>query len=577
LLLIQVIPFTAGSEPAYLELLARGLADLAVLRLNAAQIEARVNLEQAPDHWRTEFSDDAEQFCWQGQELWLAGKLQLQQSLVMDLALYDPQTERCVYQTSFAVAEENFLPVWEEQLSGLIGRLCDSQEDCQLEQALFTKSLAAFLEFRKGLETLAQTKNQSQRERGLENLLNAVAYDPDFSEAVDILLLFVFQSNIAENFEYYLNLLERLRRIANPYPRIPTALAEFYFQLQDFVKTEQLLQELVAEFPDFTEGWIRWALFYHSLARYEEALTVLQNLLEREADNVGALDLIGAIYAGMGRNDLARESWLKALKLDVSRVNVLNNLGLLAEEDEAPDQAERYYQQAISINDEWWGSYYNYGSFCRRQGRIDEATVWLGKASRLNPGQFQIFLNLGLALFDLGRYQEAQETLLHLLQIAPDNTVRRQGLELLDRFTDPEVKLGLRLRQLEKLGEAKQRWQMMIGLTQLFSLARHNWYYWYLWGHLAILGRWSWTAKSFWQTGLKYAPGFPLLKELSLFFWRKKQFKKALPLLQKAYQLNHCDHEIVAAYLQTLTESGETAELRRNLQQMDRFSDKATL
>jgi tetratricopeptide (TPR) repeat protein len=575
--LIQVIPFIVGSEPAYLELLARGLSDLAVLRLNAAEIEARVNPEQLPNHWRTEFQDGAGQFCWQGQELWLTGEIQCRQALVMDLALYDPQAGCRVYHTTFAAAEDDFLPVWEEQLYSLLGRLCDSQAARQLEQALFTRSFAAFLEFRKGLEMLAQAKNQSQRERGLENLLNAVAYDPDFSEAVDILILFVFQNNIAENFEYYINLLERLRRIANPYPRIPTVLAEIYFQLQDFAKSEQLLKELVAEFPDFTEGWIRRALFYHSLARYEEALAVLQDLLGREADNVGALDLIGAIYAGMGRNDLARESWLKALELDASRVNVLNNLGLLAEEDEAPDQAESYYQQAITVNDEWWGSYYNYGSFCRRQGRVDEAAVWLGKAGRLNPGQFQIFLNLGLALFDLGRYQEAQEALLHLLQIAPDNTVRRQGLELLDRFTKPEVKLGLRLRQLEKLGEAERRWQMLLGLAQLFSPARHNWYYWYLWGCCAMLGRWPWAAKRLWQTGLKYAPGFPLLKELSLYYWRKKQFKKVLPLLQKAYQLNHCDREIVAAYLQVLKESGETAGLRRDLQRMDRFTDKATL
>jgi tetratricopeptide (TPR) repeat protein len=571
--LIQVIPFIVATEPAYLQLLTRGLSDLTVLRLNAAKIEAKVNIELIKNQWQAKLPDIDEPFNWQGQELWLTGEIKFQDNLVADLVLYDPSADRNVYGINFTATEETFLSVWEEQMRHLTEILGDRETAFPAEQALFTNSLPAFLEFRKGLETLAQAKIDRLKEQGLEHLLQAVAYDPGFFEAVDILILFVFQNNLAANYEYYRRLLERLRQTAAPYPRISMVMAELYFQFNDFEKTGQLLRELVAEFPDFTEGWFRLALYYHSLARYDEALSVLQSLLERETDNVGAIDLMGAIYAGIGETDLAREAWLKVLRLDQSRVNVLNNLGLLAEESAETDQAEAYYQQAITVNHEWWGSYYNYGSFCRRQGRLDEAVVWLEKAGQLNSSQFQIFSFLSMALFDLGMYGDAQKTLLYLLQIAPDNTVRCQALELLGRFDQPEVKIRLRLRQLETMWNAKRRLAAIVGWAQLWPHARSDWYYWYLGGCYATDMGLGQVAKWLWQKGLKYGPGFSLLKQLSLFYWRKKQLKKALPLLEKAYQSNHSDREVVDAYQQTLLTLDKVVEFKRDLQQIDRFKD----
>jgi tetratricopeptide (TPR) repeat protein len=410
--LIQVIPFRVAAQPDYLQLLTRGLSDLTVLRFNAAQIEAQVNIELVENQWPETIAEGDGRFNWQGQELWLSGTIKFQDVLMMDLVLYDPEAQRSVYHSGFTAAEETFLQAWEEQMRGLVQLLSNGGISLAADRAMFTNSLPAFLEFRKGLEILAQAKKERLKKQGLEYLLQAVAYDPDYFEAVDILILFVFQNNLDANFDYYRHLLERLQRIAAPYPRIPMVLAELYLRFNNLEKAGQLLHELIAEFPDFTEGWFRLALVYHSQARYDEALTVLQHLQKRDPDNVGALDLIGAIYASMGKPDLAREAWLKVLNLDQSRVNVLNNLGLLAEENADVDQAEAYYQQAITVNHEWWGSYYNYGSFCRRHGRLEEAVIWLERAGRLNPNQFQIFLFLGMALFDLQRYYPAQEILL---------------------------------------------------------------------------------------------------------------------------------------------------------------------
>jgi tetratricopeptide (TPR) repeat protein len=577
--LIQVIPFLADVEPAYLGVLTRGLSDLSVLWLNAAQITARVNIELEIDEWASQSGEDRKSsLAWDGRELWLTGKVEAGSHLAMNLVLYDPCQKKVIYHDEFEATEEKFLAAWGSHLQYLMKQLRGSEEASVTERAMFTSSFGAFLEFRKGLEILAQTKNERVREKGLECLLNAVAYDPGFTEAADILMLFLIQNDLSGDFDYYIDILERLRRISGAHPRIPLVMAEIYLQFHNFEKAEQLLKELVAEFPAFTDGWIRLALFYHGANRLEDALAALESLLEHESGNIMALDLMGAIYAGMNRRDLAKDVWLKVLELEPARVNIWNNLGLLAEENQEFDQAEIYYQRAIQINDQWWGSYYNYGSFCRRQGRLEEAVDWLGQAAQLNPNQYQIFLHLGMALFDLDRFNEAQEALLQLLQIAPDNITRYQSLEMLNRFKQPEIKTGLRIRQLERLWDAAPRKHAMVihGLLQLYRTARKHWYYWYLWGRVAEGWKCLPGATLFWRIGLKYGPGFALTKKLGLYYWEKRQDKKSLPLLRKAFQLHNHDRDVTRAYLQNLVNMGETEEFQARMARISQFDQSIT-
>ena len=554
--MIQVIPFTANSEPPYLSLLSRGLSDLSVLRLNAVQIEAQVNPGLKLSDWQLPADQPALASFGKEQEFWLAGEVKFEQRLIMEWILYAPEQGKIVYYDRFEVGEEKFMGEWVRHFNELIARFSQA-EPAALADLRVTHSLEAFLEFRKGLELLSQAKTSRMREQGLESLLNAVAYDATFTEAADILILFILQNNQPDDIEFHLKLLERLRQILDNHPRIPLVMADIYSQLGDMAKTEQLLQELVTKFPGFTEGWIRLALHQHGNQRPEEALSTLQTLLERDQQNLVALDLMGAIYAGLGERALARETWLKVLQLDGLRVNVLNNLGLLAEENDEPEQAESYYKQAIAVNEQWWGSYYNFGSFCRRQGRLNEAAMWLEKAGKLNGGQFQIFYFWGMTLFELERYVEAQEVLLHLLKIAPDNNTRQQSLEMLNRFNSPEIKLGLKLRQLEKSWQVRKSAGVIFSLLKLGRAGYENWFYWYLWGLVASSYKWGWLTQAFWSHGLKFEPGYDLLKSLALHYWEKHQFRKTLPIFRSAYRFHHNDPEMLHAYLQTMITLGE--------------------
>ena len=59
--------------------------------------------------------------------------------------------------------------------------------------------------------------------------------------------------------------------------------------------------------------------------------------------------------------------------------------------------------------------------------------------------------------------------------------------------------------------------------------------------------------------------GFPLLKKVGLHYWGKGNYRKALPILRKAYQFHKSDQETACAYMQTLVNLGEVEELQANV------------
>ncbi|TCL55852.1 tetratricopeptide repeat protein [Hydrogenispora ethanolica] len=565
--MIQVIPIMAEPGPLYLPVLARGLSDLAALRFNSVEIEAQVNiyLEQKEPQTLLELPLLPEP-VWNGEELWLAGVLKAEEELSLALVLFDPRCEQALYHISFQVPESQFLSEWEKQMAGLLTLL--KGEPLKESQRMYTESLEAFLAFRKGLESLSQAKDERTRNEGLESLLNAVAYDPEFIEAADILVLFLVQNGIAHNFEHSVEVLERLRQIVNSHPRIPLVLAEVYLQWGKTEKATQVLEELTDSFPDFSDGWIRRALLYHSEQRLDEALVALQNVLTVEPENLTAHDLMGAVYAGKGQPEQAEAVWEKALTLDPSRVNILTNLALLAEEKENSAQAESFYKQALQTGVEWWGTFHYYGTFCLRQKRFEEAVSLLEQAVKLNPTNTLSYQNLAFAQLQLERYKEAQESLLRLLQLASDNYTRRQTLQLLNQLNDEGIKIEIQIRKLERDWENGKRWPVAGGLLKLFYRARQHWFYWYLTGRIVTEVGLPGLAMACYHQGLRYDPGFPLFKKLGLYYWQKESLRKALPFLRQAYQLHQSDVEISKAYLQTLMKLGEVEELQANFQSL---------
>jgi tetratricopeptide (TPR) repeat protein len=134
------------------------------------------------------------------------------------------------------------------------------------------------------------------------------------------------------------------------------------------------------------------ALIYESMramsaGRWADARRDLQRALSRDPDNREAHKIMGLLHSQQGRDDLAVDSFRRAMELgpdaddNAARVVLaaaLMRLGL-------HERAARHFAvvaETDSLNPESW---FNYGQSLRAQGHTDEAITALRRALELNP------------------------------------------------------------------------------------------------------------------------------------------------------------------------------------------------
>ena len=140
------------------------------------------------------------------------------------------------------------------------------------------------------------------------------------------------------------------------------------------------------------------ALDYVLLNAYPDALHWLTRSVELDPGNAEAWYDLGRARMMQGDMHGARQPLERAQALQPRQVKVLNNLGVVAEGENRPAEAEALYRQAISF-----------------------------QAKDAHPSE-QPLLNLGKLLLDRGNSEEALALLLSAVRAAPDDARCREQL-----------------------------------------------------------------------------------------------------------------------------------------------------
>ncbi|MCH7914994.1 MAG: tetratricopeptide repeat protein, partial [Deltaproteobacteria bacterium] len=138
----------------------------------------------------------------------------------------------------------------------------------------------------------------------------------------------------------------------------------------------------------------------------------------------------GVMVAGMGRRDLAEQSYLKALRMDprffparFNLANLYNTMGRNAE-------AERVLREGIKQAPDEGELYYSLGLLLAEEKRYPEAASNLGRAAMLMPKRPRVHYNHGLALQHLGRRSGAEIALLKAHRLTGSDASILQALSI---------------------------------------------------------------------------------------------------------------------------------------------------
>ncbi len=165
---------------------------------------------------------------------------------------------------------------------------------------------------------------------------------------------------------------------------------------------------------------------------------------------------LGDLYTITGENESAEDAYLEALGLYAGNVDALIGLGEIYRRQQRPVEAEASLRRATGLHPGDWSAYNALGTFLFRSGRYAEAAEQYGTVVDLDSSNVQGLTNLGSALFLAGEFAAAEQQYRRAIELQPQAaTFQALGVALyyLGRFDEAVEALreGSRLAPLDYL------------------------------------------------------------------------------------------------------------------------------
>lgn len=142
--------------------------------------------------------------------------------------------------------------------------------------------------------------------------------------------------------------------------------------------------------------------------RYPEARRKLQPLAQREAASAPFHVEWGLVLKGLGDAEGALAAYRRAVEIDPAKGDTLYQLGAMLLERRRPEEGEPVADRLLALEADKPRSWALKGLMLRAAGRLEEAVPWFEKVVDRVPGDFLTLNALMMALYGLGRIEEAR-------------------------------------------------------------------------------------------------------------------------------------------------------------------------
>jgi tetratricopeptide (TPR) repeat protein len=100
---------------------------------------------------------------------------------------------------------------------------------------------------------------------------------------------------------------------------------------QQYGRALEKFNAIIAQRPDFAEGWNKRATLYYLMGNYEQSLADIDRTLELEPRHIGALSGLGLVNLRMEREEAAADAFQRVLAIDPQNGSAKNNLDIVQE------------------------------------------------------------------------------------------------------------------------------------------------------------------------------------------------------------------------------------------------------
>jgi tetratricopeptide (TPR) repeat protein len=217
-------------------------------------------------------------------------------------------------------------------------------------------------------------------------------------------------------------ILEAIRLLQPPGAEFHDLLGSAYYLVDDPRKASDELQEAVRLEPTEPEHYFKLGMVFLKHRTIEPAVYVFESGLKVRPDVPKLWMGLGLSYYLASKLDEAEKTLRQALALDSKYEAVYIVLGDLLSQAGKVDEAVEVFRKAIDVGPGLYLPYYYYGQASARQGKQNgEITVqMMQKAIALNPSFAEAHYELGKALLQAGKIDDALAALKKSLELKPD-------------------------------------------------------------------------------------------------------------------------------------------------------------
>jgi len=316
--------------------------------------------------------------------------------------------------------------------------------------------------------------------------------------------------------------------------------ARALFHLRDYENACTLLEALVEQHPEFTEGKLLLAELYAEMdddEKYDEIPSLLKSILEKEPDNEEALLMLVNYYRDNGKLKSAEQHIQKLLQINPDNPRYHQLYGdILARERKYPVAIEHYHR-VIELDPENERALFQIASIFEQQKYYQEAIAYYQRLLKVNPKHRLTYYCLALCYFKTENYRTALHYLDQLLALEETNV---DALEL-------KVNCYIELEDYESALETIQQWKR-VDPEQVDALVKESEIY-------MRLSQYE-KALEIQEEILKRQKSPVLLEQKAQTLIKMKRYEEALKTLDEALQYNPYSWDILNRILLLHQEKG---------------------
>jgi Flp pilus assembly protein TadD len=185
-----------------------------------------------------------------------------------------------------------------------------------------------------------------------------------------------------------------------------------YLVLGYFENAEKWLAMSLELDPGDSEAWLYLGRTRYNEHKFKEAISAFEQCLKLDAKNGKAEDNLGLSYAAVDRKEEAITAYRNAIALLTETATKYAgpylDLGTLLLEQDRPEEALPFLQQAVEISPEWSHMHAQLGKAYLRLNQVKNAQSALEKAVELSPNDSSLHYMLGRVYQKEGLSKEAR-------------------------------------------------------------------------------------------------------------------------------------------------------------------------